>query len=82
MIQQGGGAVTQRQYLGLPPMIQPPQTTPEDPDHIDEAEMVLEPALEQLIEDMVERGWDRQTAIEAVLRIAQANLSRTRSAHG
>ena len=63
-------------------MIQPPKTQPEDPDHLDEAEMVLEPALEQLIADMVERGWDRQTAIEAVLLIAHANLTRGSSSQG
>jgi hypothetical protein len=63
-------------------MIQPPKTQPEDPDHLDEAEMVLEPALEQLIADMVERGWDRQTAIEAVLRVAHANLARGASSQG
>ena len=63
-------------------MIQPPKTQPEDPDHLDEAEMVLESAFEQLIADMVERGWDRQTAIEAVMRIAHANLTRGSSSQG
>lgn len=54
--------------------IPPPKTTPVDPDHVLDAEFVLEPYFQEIAAKAAAAGWDEDVVAAALVGLAEARV--------